>query len=65
VISIFIGASPFFLDVLVNTLVKEKRLFFDQFQIHTREFTLPISLSPLFFPCASHASHLIHKKLSC
>jgi hypothetical protein len=29
------------LDVLVNTLLKEKRRFFDQFQIHTIDFTLP------------------------
>jgi hypothetical protein len=29
------------LDVLVNTLLKEKRRFFDQFQIYTIVFTLP------------------------
>ena len=44
VISIFIGASSFFLDVLVNTLIKEKRLFFDTRKIHTKNFTLPAGI---------------------
>ncbi|MBN1102824.1 MAG: CHAT domain-containing protein, partial [Deltaproteobacteria bacterium] len=39
--SILMGASPFFLDVLVNTLLKEKRPFIELFRIHTRKITLP------------------------
>jgi len=36
------GASPFFLDVLVNTLLKEKRPFIELFRIHTRQITPPM-----------------------
>jgi len=36
VISIFIGASPFFVDVFVDTLIKGKHLFFELYQFHTK-----------------------------
>ena len=31
----------FFVDVLVDTLIKEKRLFFVHLQFHTKKNTLP------------------------
>ena len=47
VISIFIGASPFFLDVFVNTLIKEKRLFFDTPKISHNKVYTTIELSKI------------------
>ena len=40
-VGIYSSEKAFFLDVLVNTLLKEKRLFFDNFGFHTKKITLP------------------------
>ena len=41
VISSFLGASPFFVDVFVDTLIKEKCLFSGPYQFHIKKMTLP------------------------
>jgi len=70
VISIFIGASPFFVDVFVDTLIKESAFFssfinFTQNKLHYPFFKALIGPSTFVFATGpNEVQHPLKKKLS-